>query len=90
MVDALDLGRVGEHPGLLVEHQRVGRPSSSQSFERGLDELLGALVAEVVLEVLVVAEVQGLAWLSEVTMFHATRPLLTWSRLAKMRASSNG
>ena len=29
-------------------------------------------------------------WVSEVTMFHATRPLVMWSRLAKMRASSYG
>ncbi len=49
-------GGVGEHAGLLVENQRVRFPARPK-LQGGADELVGALVAELVAEVIVVTEV---------------------------------
>ena len=59
VVERADLGRVGEEAGGLVGDDGVVGPGGPMAHH-DLDELVGAVVAQVVLEMLVLAEVGGL------------------------------
>ena len=59
VVEAVHLGRIGEHPGRLVEHDGVRLPRLPVR-EHDLDEFVGAVVARIVRGDSVSAEVRGL------------------------------
>ena len=59
VLERLHLGRVGEEAGAAVGHDRVVGPGRPMAHD-DLDELVGAVVAQIVLQMLVLAEVRGL------------------------------
>src|SRR5258705_13420123 len=85
VVNRADPRRVGEHPAGLVQHERAGIPAGPQ-LEGG--ELVGALLPELVVQVVVVTEVLRLALgqrRDDVPRYPALGDVI---ELEKMRASS--
>ena len=89
VIEPLDLGWIGEPAALLVDDQRAVFPGIPVA-EHHFHELVGAVVAQVMLEMGSLPMLCASPSLTEVTTFQAARPPVIRSRVAKRRATSNG
>ena len=90
VIEQSDLVAVEEEPALLVEDEGVVGPAVPQILD-DIDELAGALVAVIMLDMLVAAEILARPPALElVTTFQPARPLLSQSSAAKRRATLKG
>ena len=89
VIEAVDLRGIGEAVVLLVDDQRVVVPGAPVP-DHHLHELVGAVVAQVVLEVLVAAEVERLGVVERGHHVPGQRPRVIRSSVANTRATWNG